>query len=618
MIKLSSKNYFYEILFVFLAVFIPKLIFCLIANPLSVPSDEIATMSAGAYVAGLDWSAVISKAGYYGGGMTVFTAPIYWLTDNPVTIYRAVGIFCAFLQSLPAVIAYYVTKKYYKVKDITAMLIGIACGFLVMSQAQVVYNESALILVSWMLMLLIYKLHESVDIRKLRQIFTVLLMLVLAYAMTLHTRAVTYWIVLVILLLCYRWGYGKWLCSIPTMMITGVFGWIGAQGVIHYLQNVLWSIGSGEAVRNGSISVGGGFQALLGLKDIRAWLSIVLGQIHTVGVFTGGFAILFVCVFIVAICQFVFSKKLRMRAKSDVVMNMSIPVIVFFLAAVMITIAGQSVSWLGGSIAVYENGYQSQQYGVKAFAYLRYFGIYCGPLLMIGMVWLAKKKEWMMQFFKWALLIMILIEVYWIFCIVPYIHLCSEWGVFEYYYPFTWYSPVNPARYVAFMPASIVMFAVFILGKILIQKDKKEICFIILCILFINSYFYRSVKWDTLNADICATWVDDGYRTIKAVEEVTELPETIYVEDLWDKKDHNNYYMYQFFLNRYCIIPERPESNLEEAILFSNADVAGGYYEELLKKGYKYSVIGDYEIVLVKGERLQEAFIQAGIQLLDK
>lgn len=614
----NKKQDWINCIIVFWLVAIPKIICCFVTHPLSIPSDEIATMSAGAYAAGLDWSAVISHAGYYGGGMSIFTAPIYWLTDNPVIIYRAVGIFCAILQSIPASIAYYVVRKYYKVKELSAMLISIACGFFVMAEAHVIFNENPLILVSWIVMLLLYKLHESDDHSRKKCVYTCLLMLTISYAMTLHERSLTYWLALVVVIIFYRLTCSRWLVSFPAMFITGIFGWGGSKLAVKFIQSVLWNAENGAGLRNGSVNLGGGLDALFAMEDIRAWLSIVLGQIHTIGVFTCGFAILLICVFIAIICQFLFSKKLRTCLQSDRIVSISLPVIVFFLSAAAMTIAGQSLSWLGGSIAVYENGYQSQLYGVKAYGYLRYFGIYCGPLLMIGMSWVAKRKELIQKYFKWALGIMVLVEVYWITCIVPYIHYCSEWGVFSYYYPFTWYSPTEPARYMAFMPASMIMFVVFGLSIWFIKNGRKNLCFILVMLSFANAYAYHTFTTDIINADISLAWADDGYRTVKEAEEVAELPKTIYVEDLWNKTDHFNFYMYQFLLNRYQIIPERPSAEVEEAILFSNGGRYDWYYESLFDEGYKCAEIGDYELLFVKGEELQNVFEKAGIELLSE
>ena len=71
-------------------------------------------------------------------------------------------------------------------------------------------------------------------------------------------------------------------------------------------------------------------------------------------------------------------------------------------------------------------------------------------------------------------------------------------------------------------------------------------------------------------------------------------------------------------MNRYTIIPERPSEELDEAILLSNGLLENGVYDDLIAQGYKYAEIGPYEVVLVKGERLCEAFVKLGIELLSE
>ena len=612
----SKKKVLLNIVIVFLIVFIPKMILCLRAIPVSTLSDEVATMSAGAYVAGLDWSQVISHAGYYGGGMTIFTAPFYLLIDDPIAQYRLTGVFCAALQSIPAVIAYLILKKTYSVSDKKAIWISIACGFFVMSQANVIYNEHALILVSWLISWLILALHQCGNSKKKRLIYTLLLMFLLDYSLTLHTRSVTYWLCLGILIICYKWRYRRWLISLPVAAAAAIAGWKGAQTFIEYFRYALWHIDNGGAIRNSSINMSGGLENLFHLQDIRAWLSIIIGQIHTLGVFTGGIIFIFICLFVTIVMRFLFGLKYREVYLHDRAINNSIPLIIFFLSAVIVTIAGQSISWLGGTIVVYHGGVSSQEYGVKAFTYLRYFGIYCGPLLLVGLIWLSEKREEIFHYLKPAWIMMILLEIYWVICIVPYIHLCSEWGVFEYYYPYTWFSPNNPARYLAFLPASVAMFLILGLVYFLLKKGKTQICIILLICLLLNSYCYRVIKYDYLNAEITYAWADDGFKLIKSIENKVELPSIIYVEDLWEKEDHFNFYLYQFMLNRYTIIPERPQSDVAEAILFSNGSIEDYYYDELFEQGYKCAEIGDYELLFVKGENLQEAFRDQGIDLM--
>ena len=616
--KNDRQTTLFNSLIVFLIVFIPKVILCLRTIPLSIISDEIATMSAGAWAAGLDWSAVISRAGYYGSGMTVFTAPIYYLTDNPIIVYRVTGVFCAFLQSLPSVIAYMTAKKIFDVKDRESIFIGVISGYFVMTRANVIFNEHALVLISWIIMVLLFKLHQNNEKSGEKILYTLLLMGVLGWSMTLHTRAVTYWIALAVLVVFYYICYRRWIVSVPAAIGGGVVGWLLSKSAVSYMKEILWNVGSGASVRNGEISVGSGFDTLFHLKDIRPWLSIVLGQIHTIGVYTCGFAILFLVAFICVICRFLFLKKSRDVLKKDIAINYSVPVLIFFLTAVMITVAGQSITWLGGSVAVYEGGPATQEYGVKAYGYLRYFGNYCGPLLMLGMIWMVQKKDLILQYFKPTFVIMVLVEAYWIVCMVPYIHLCKEVGVLEYYLSYLWYPLDKPFRYLSFMPASVIMFAVTILGYICIRKKKSIICFGILAIVFINTYIYLGTQWDISFARGYNTLANDGYRVVREAEQIGELPKTIYVEDLWEKDDHNNFFLYQFLLNRYTIIPERPDETVEEAILFSNALVEEGVYDELLENGYKYAYIGDYEILLVKGERLQNIFEMTDIDLLNE
>ena len=46
------------------------------------------------------------------------------------------------------------------------MLMSIACGFFVMAEAHVIFNENGLILISWLIMIVLYKLHEHEDSEK--------------------------------------------------------------------------------------------------------------------------------------------------------------------------------------------------------------------------------------------------------------------------------------------------------------------------------------------------------------------------------------------------------------------------------------------------------------------
>lgn len=103
-----------DMLLLFLIAMVPRLILIFtMAESLRTPMDEMSTMSAGAYMAGLDWTRSTQFGNhYYGGGMTILMAPIFKLISEPVALYRACLVFCAAVQSLVAPVAYRILRNY--------------------------------------------------------------------------------------------------------------------------------------------------------------------------------------------------------------------------------------------------------------------------------------------------------------------------------------------------------------------------------------------------------------------------------------------------------------------------------------------------------------------------
>ena len=90
------------------------------------------------------------------------------------------------------------------------------------------------------------------------------------------------------------------------------------------------------------------------------------------------------------------------------------------------------------------------------------------------------------------------------------------------------------------------------------------------------------------------------------------MPETIYSVDVRGMEDHQTYYEYQFMLNRYTIIPDKPADDIDEAVLFIN------YPPKLyqwVSEGYMFAQLDKDEYLLVKGENLQKQFISSGVEL---
>lgn len=603
-------------LLAFVLVFVPKALLCFFAQPVSFISDEVATMAGGAYWAGLDWSGVVSHAGYYGTGFTGFTALFYKLTDDPWIIYLLTTLLCTILQSITAVIAYTILQKIFKVSNKKYIVaVSVACGYFVATESIVVFNEHMIILLSWIAAWLLLKLQENIENKKKKIGYTFVLFIVMSYSLTIHTRMLIFWAALVVTILFYAWTYKKCLISVPTAAITGTIGYVVSQFYIHAMQNAIWVVEPGRGLRNAKIggNIFDSLQLLLSPKSWQAWFNIVFGQLHTISVFTGGLFLIFIVVFI----HFMWNKLLRKNWNQEQagMEARMMPVVVFFSACIAATIAAQSLNWLQGSVDVIHAGFENNLYESKAYGYLRYFGPYCGPILLMGAVFLYHWKDKVLEYRKIVFPIWGFLEFYWMVCIFPYIYHTDQVGALEFYFPFSLQMLTDPIDIKTLFPASIVLAVSLFLIFFLFKKRRLKTVFIWVGILFAYTYFYIGITWDIEFARDNKQLAQNSYELISDIEDAVDLPYEIYVYDSWKKDDHNNYYMYQFLLNRYKIIPELPPENLESTVLFVNDAYTDETHQMWNSQGYKCYKVGEFELLLVKGEDLQQQFMDAGVNL---
>lgn len=607
---------------ILLASFVPRAVLCFFAEPVAAVSDEVATIAGGAYWAGLDWSAVVSHAGYYGTGMTALTSVFFKITDDPRIIYILITLFCTLLQSITSIIAYDILKNIFKIQNnIFNCAAAIVSSYCVMTTSTIVFNEHGLILISWLIAWLLLKLNECVqsNSKKKKAVYTVILMLILAYGLTLHTRTILLWIALGITVTFYGWTYRKLLVSAPALIITGTVGYVTAKFYVHYMQEALWLVNSGGAsaeagLRNAEVTgILPSIRLLLSPQSWQAWFNIIFGQLHTIAVFTGGVFIAFIVVFL----HFIWRKLCKKNLDDDKekIERKMMPVVVFFAVCIAATIAGQSLTWLQGSVDVIKSGFDNDLYSTKAYGYLRYFGPYCGPIFLMGVVYLFYWKKKIFNYKIPIIISLIFLEFYWLVCIVPYIYRTTQVGALEFYFPYSMQGLTDPIGLRTILPASAVLLISVILMIVWIKKEKIIKILIWTGILFIYTYFYIGITWNLEFVEQNKVLAQNSYELVKKVEDEIELPYEIYVDDSWKKADHNNYYMYQILLNRYKIIPEIPKDSLEEAVLFTNDTYTEDNYEKWKSKGYKYYRVGEYELLLVKGTKLQQQFEKAGVDL---
>ncbi len=623
-VRYQNKKMLYAMMITFLCAFIVKSVFCVFALPVRTLSDEVATISGAAYLAGYDWSSVVSNAGYYGVGFTSLLSVFFLIFENPVYIYRSMLIVCALVQSMSVFLVFYVCIHYCRIKNVLAVsLIALSSSFFVVTRATIVYNEHILILISWICMILLLKLVEYSENKNKKRCYTFGLMICLAYSLTIHTRALILWIALVVTVVFWGWIKKKWLVSPGVVALTGVVGYVFSQMYIKNMQTQIWTASEGQSLRNASIPVPEVNMDLFSADKWQAWLNIVLGQLNTINIFSGGLLILFLVFFVYVLWKtFIKDKSFKLELENKDI-YIFVPVIAFFSLCVAMTIFAQSFTWLPGAATSLAEGIYNTNYGTKAFTYVRYMGPYCGPLFMVGCIWLyqsVSKKHSIGIYYKTGLAVLISVSIYWVACIVPYFHQTTATNVLEVLIPFSLSTvEIEHARLSVILPATAIVIVLYSCYGFLIKKHKINAILIITCVILIYQYAYDAVYWDFPTQT--NNYYKIGYDVsnyIREVENEVDLPDKIYVQDVRDITDHQIFYEIQFLLYDYRVIPLDKESysvGEEDFILVTNESDTEKI-NEWVSLGCRYVNFDDYYI-LIGGTDLQQQFIDNQIELTE-
>lgn len=618
------KKEWKSLLVVFLATFIPRLLLCINNLPLNSLPDEFSTIAAAAQYAGKDWSEIVSTTRYYGTGFTALFAPLFMLTDNPFIIYRWMMIACAIVQSLSGPICYYIMDQLLEIKDKKYTIVAsIASSYMVVTYIIYVFNEHPMILCSWVLALLLILLVKYIDDKKKKAILTLLLLLVLSYSLTLHTRAITFWIAFFALLILFFWGYRKWIVSLPVAIGAGGLGYCAAQLYIKFAQSAVWTFNGDKIIAMGNQALEEGQEAYLhnaeisGLQYIKeliepkswpSFFNVILSQINTVTVVSVGFAIVCIVIIIALICNLVIRKKNDLSSEDQRKHQMYVAIAIFFAVCIAVSIVGMAVTWLGQAMRAY-NLTSTAGYGFKAYTNIRYAGPYLGPVMMLGLAYIYQYRDKVVQLLKPCVWVYVFIQFYFVASILPYIY--RQQVSSTYFVPFSLqeygeYGDLK--RMLTYLPGLVITFVIFIIMLVAIYKKRQIVIPMILSIVLLYEYSYATLNFEHNGYK----WADSGYALIEQLEEKVEVPETLYVPN--DAKYNMQAYVLQFLLNDYRISPSAPSEDADEAILFYNSyDPAVEL--DLMKKGYWCAQLDENEFIFVKGKELKQAVIDCGIKL---
>lgn len=573
---------------VFFIVFLPRCVLSLQAYPVIYSSDEVSAISVAALAAGHDWSNVVTKAGYYGIGYLFLFAPLFHMVKNSVYIYRIILLVSSIVVSASAPICYMILHKFMKVESRTIKVaISALCGVLNFFTVPVMStrNEEILYLLIWLIVYTLYNILYDDGVSSKRKKNEIILLLLLGYSLTVHTRAICLVIGVLLFDVISRILMKKELIHKQSYCII-VAGYMVINWGLKWYQGKIWPQGTVNT------SVMSGVENTLSHVDFKNSnlylniLRIVGGQVYTAIIVSGGLFIIAVLLIILYL--------LEGKYKEDKKGSYLFVIGGMFLFCTFFTIGGQSITWLSGVT----NGMQKYGEGVfqsayRAFTYLRYMGCYVPPFVMCAIVIAIEDKKLLRKAASYGMIVTSVLTIFWMKMIMPYVgnQITINFSTFG---GMKINEEVTCQNYYR---ACLIFLAFFIigLGIIYLKKEGLYVGLVILLLTIQRIYVFENITLP--NEQRFYREADAGYKLIQKMLDKKELKD-ICVFSAWDNT-HPIFYLYQFLNYSLQIIPELPQDLESDMLLFSNKDLKGElgencYGAQLDENEYVYCIGEEY------------------------
>lgn len=407
-IKKSQNMFFmlwdkYKIQFLlFLGVFGIKIILNLFLKSLtlSTGNDDIGTIAGAAYVAGLDWSNVISHTLYYGWGYSMFMAPAFLLTDNVRILFQAMLAYNALLLSLSVVICYNILSGIFKIQNRKfCIMVTLAANFyfIALMDTNIIFNETALIFLTWLVLYILLKMQERSCTGCSNIKNTIVLVLIMGYGLTVHTRFVLIWGAVFVMLAVFGIVKKKILVN-PWIFVLGAGGiYAIVKRLNGKVQNDLWlAAQSDKPLVNSMDSLGSqfaNFKELFNNKGLAGFMHMILGQSAVMFFLSGGLLLLFLIVTGIMIKRMfqkaVSKKEAYFVIEDEDVIDTQIGSGIIFIASLLFaTLLFSSI----GAVGIAKNAI-IKGWNCKWYVYSRYWAACCPMAIMLAFVYFYLNKE---------------------------------------------------------------------------------------------------------------------------------------------------------------------------------------------------------------------------------
>lgn len=218
----------------------------------TIVPDELNTLGVSAWFAGENWSSSVAQyRNYYGYGQSLIYTPLIYFIKDGRRLFQAVIVANGLLMSFVPVIAYSILEKLAKnFRYNWAIAAAVGCMPVYYANSKHAWNESAIMLLTWVVWLLIVKLFCSPEDKKNKFRYSVLLGVVLGLGLVTHGRFYAVIATVLFFWLVLRVFFKQTAFHIvPTVSIVIIAIW--GDGIIRKkLINAVWLLEDESQMRN--------------------------------------------------------------------------------------------------------------------------------------------------------------------------------------------------------------------------------------------------------------------------------------------------------------------------------------------------------------------------------
>lgn len=586
MTKYSTKHIINLIAAFILSYILHIIPIFLIKLPTSGP-DEIGTVALAAYLAGKDWSFLVSSHGaFYGFGSSWFLAPFIYLIQDPYILYNTLRCILALFLSIPTIIAYQIMRRFYKFESLKLLFFAsIACSLFTNTTADILINEIFLVLGTWLTVYIL--LSASYCHRKrLKILLSFLLGLLLSYMATVHTRSVLYFAVVFFIIALYYIFKKIWLVHLPVFAASSTL-YFAARYFIKIVRGLLYSNMNAREV-TGSIEsleeTYGNILQMLGMYgprlSIEAFFSLFFSNLYGLIIFSSG--ILVPCLVVV------FSECRKLLRKRTLEIGVSVTAL-FCGTGLLATIAALSIINIYHGATLY---FGNELGDGRFFFYLRYYINFMPPILLTLIVYIEEgEKKYSMLIKSLILMIITACGFCYFFVRAVYNNQYQAFDVGKLFSAFLFYNPKDFLWY-HYIIAGVVIGVILLLFYILAKRKYTWIFMLILCVLLFYEQIYQCVFFRKPIADTVYSCIDTSSELFAANELFSGEIDTLYV---YSKSTYKLEYAAQLVFKDITVLPYRKKID-EDFLLLSNQSIE--------QKGYYEAVLDDNEYLYTNSDKI--------------